>query len=1007
MGTTKINNADIQGNANVSRNINVGGSGSVKGNLQIEHNLEVKGWLEAKNIRGAIRGMYATVSELKEMNPDPEPGWVGLVGTGFPADIWMVESENGINKWVKGAGNAMLDVDMSGLNNRISDTESKIEVVEDGVGSLESEAMCDMTLTPMDSYAIMQFRNSKGNYIGFKKEDMNEDEDEIEYYKKFPCSTDEHAGLMSATDKIKLDNADLASRRALNVGQIVPSGDSVIKVYPSDKLIFPKDWTIAWQRNDNFSLTTHYFENDQVVLLNEGTELCGMVVYDPVLNKLLFNNYNLSKIKSKDYVILFTLLKGVDGKTILSVPDSWYEVIGDITLESANNYLRDKISKIESALPSEQISEEFPITDNDIIQGCYIPANKVSPAKSYLNYGLSNLIKLEIGDVIEFDASGQDIAALSCVLTEDVSADSDISSLIFRSLVALPHTNNSIQHIQYCAERPMYVTLGSKTQQGALQSYRITKTVMNDLKPSLFHNRDLEAAIDYYKSEIGGVSVDLSDEVRGKYISTDGVLTDFDSNYAVSNPIFLEAGAELSAALTGRGIAALSLTDEEGTYYSPVFTIDGSENISIVHELTYRAQEDCYIALSYRTITKCVIYDSSILGITRQVIRNSKAIAAGGLGAGGATSAGVSDWIKSSISSAFNRYCEWKGEDECLVFPILTDIHIDDHSDFEESERLKVIKSCLEADRLFGFRFIGHLGDWGPNSNQSYTKDEIEGIMRSVASEFGNYKGRVLFAQGNHDSQYYSSYGITQTTVGNYMMQPTINRFPGEIKMLKGHQCYYTDYDDVRIRVIVANTTDKENTGGGYGMSNAQIEWLIGSLSSVPAGYSVVILAHFCINKIGEWRTYISAHDYAYGSTQNMMAFVKIIEAFANKTSGSYSGYDYDFSEIDQDCRLIGYLCGDSHMDAELRKDETKDVFKLSDGELTSMQTSGNGVNYVITQGYGSTGSNNLPTWATHLDFNLATECLIDVVAICPAKRKFRYFRIGIGGATRDRVFSY
>lgn len=90
------NKNDIQGNFNISRNVNVGSHATIGGDLSVGHNVRVKGWLDAPNIKGALKGLYASESALSEAYPQPQPGWFALVGSTLPAAVYRVEG----GKWV-------------------------------------------------------------------------------------------------------------------------------------------------------------------------------------------------------------------------------------------------------------------------------------------------------------------------------------------------------------------------------------------------------------------------------------------------------------------------------------------------------------------------------------------------------------------------------------------------------------------------------------------------------------------------------------------------------------------------------------------------------------------------------------------------------------------------------------------------------------------------------------------------------------------------------------------
>lgn len=122
-----ISKNDIQGNASVSRNLNVGGHANVNGDALINHNLVVKGWVDAPNIKGPLKGMYASEETLNAAYPRPMPGWFALVGNTLPADVYRVERGKWIPTGEKGGEfNLWLD-QLEGLNDEIKATQNSLE----------------------------------------------------------------------------------------------------------------------------------------------------------------------------------------------------------------------------------------------------------------------------------------------------------------------------------------------------------------------------------------------------------------------------------------------------------------------------------------------------------------------------------------------------------------------------------------------------------------------------------------------------------------------------------------------------------------------------------------------------------------------------------------------------------------------------------------------------------------------------------------------------------------
>ena len=95
---------DIQGHLNVSQNTVIGGDLELNGNACIDHDLNVKGWFEARNFRGAMKGLYATIDDLRRRYPCPLPGWYAVVGDTIPGDVYRSEAGQWIPTGGKGGG---------------------------------------------------------------------------------------------------------------------------------------------------------------------------------------------------------------------------------------------------------------------------------------------------------------------------------------------------------------------------------------------------------------------------------------------------------------------------------------------------------------------------------------------------------------------------------------------------------------------------------------------------------------------------------------------------------------------------------------------------------------------------------------------------------------------------------------------------------------------------------------------------------------------------------------
>ena len=66
-----------------------------------------------------------------------------------------------------------------------------------------------------------------------------------------------------------------------------------------------------------------------------------------------------------------------------------------------------------------------------------------------------------------------------------------------------------------------------------------------------------------------------------------------------------------------------------------------------------------------------------------------------------------------------------------------------------------------------------------------------------------------------------------------------------------------------------------------------------------------------------------------------------------------------------------------------------------------------NGVDYSISQGYGTVSPKEIENGGVYTPFSRVKQMLVDLVAVKPAKREVRIFRVGAGGEVRDRGYLY
>ena len=343
-------------------------------------------------------------------------------------------------------------------------------------------------------------------------------------------------------------------------------------------------------------------------------------------------------------------------------------------------------------------------------------------------------------------------------------------------------------------------------------------------------------------------------------------------------------------------------------------------------------------------------------------------------------------WAKREICLGLSRYWMWKGSDETVAFPIVTDVHSrmgEMPRDLSFADSKMHIFLAQHAAEEGMADFLADLGDidldMGSYRNGKRVafceKDQMEARLASQVQIYEDFPCPVLFCLGNHDhsgGRYPSAQFGARFNVG-------ITRARGHALALGPDGAYgYYDIPAKKTRAIFLNSSDE----GYYGYSAAQLGYLVRALATLPEGWTALMMQHFCIQTvIGRWTSYPDC------KARRQEVAIAILEAFVARKKGNADKVEWDFTER-KDSRFAGCFFGDSHFDNYLRS---------------------NGVDYSISQGYGMVNEKELtivPT-AVHTRFPRNGQMLVDFVGIKPDKREVRIFRLGAGGSARDRGYSY
>ena len=322
-------------------------------------------------------------------------------------------------------------------------------------------------------------------------------------------------------------------------------------------------------------------------------------------------------------------------------------------------------------------------------------------------------------------------------------------------------------------------------------------------------------------------------------------------------------------------------------------------------------------------------------------------------------------FVMPQIEEAYARFAEWKGEDEVLCYPILTDIHTAGRFSY------KHIGYAAKAAPLFGFDFMALLGDIGLNSYPA-TLDSVyaASVVRNTLEQMNQYDGIWLYAPGNHDwdagkgkENYFTEEEISAT-----FQKPWQEKAGEAYRLVPGKTWGWYDVPGKDIRIILLNSTGTRTLGDSYYLfDEPQQEWLKGLLADTPKDKTVLVMAHYMPHPMGRWNM-VSSINQTH-TLENNIRLMAVLSDFVHDGG-----------------TLAGMLCGDSHANCHVDY---------------------NDVDYYITQGYGWVSPDLMLEGTTHAFFDYRQMMCVDVIAVKPEKREVHTFRIGAGGADYDYKWTY
>ena len=457
--------------------------------------------------------------------------------------------------------------------------------------------------------------------------------------------------------------------------------------------------------------------------------------------------------------------------------------------------------------------------------------------------------------------------------------------------------------------------------------------------------------------------LDPSAMVLDAYITTNGAVDSY-ANYFYTTPVFLKAGTLIVMRSYASGLAAISKTDEGGTFYNPVLTLASGATTLKVY--TYYVKEDGYFCISGWFTDKVMFMQDPIIG--------------------GLISGGVSGG--SGIPSYYETYLENKsreindtisaagtGQDS---FVFVTDTHLISNKMHSPAIASYLLRNTYIGKFVFGGDFVGtfHAAD-AATAKTALIK---EMAMQLDFVEAGRDGDMRLAVHGNHDINDYQRYGVSAGDVRAVFLQKQTGTGIVVNSSAPDGCYYYYDNSVQGIRYIVFDACPVDDLSAYhatvYGVDAVQMDWIANAVLSAPQGYNFVFMTHVPVvqnaSSDGTWQTFANVRT--------------LCDAVKNKKSVTIGARSYDFSAVVGDLLMV--VAGHAHGDLEtfvngvLHVTTATDAFYPSDSKFFSLWGNDN-----FTRSAGTT-----------------TEQILDSVVIAPEDNIITFVRIGAGYTRKFNV---
>lgn len=223
----------IDGDLALGRNAEIGGDTDIKGGLNVRRNVRVEGFFDAPNIKGAVKGLFATEEELKREYPNPRPGWCAVVldqddTTDTKGFLYLAARQG----WVKTGEESR---PMEFIKDSINVFASKEALLTETTRAKAAEEDINQNAIAVDSLGYITTTDD----MSLEVKTLDGNSGSI----TFPAATTESAGVMSAADKVLISkkighiyfsNGDYIKVPTIKKGETVyinPLGDYGVELY--------------------------------------------------------------------------------------------------------------------------------------------------------------------------------------------------------------------------------------------------------------------------------------------------------------------------------------------------------------------------------------------------------------------------------------------------------------------------------------------------------------------------------------------------------------------------------------------------------------------------------------------------------------------------------------------------------------------------------------------------------------------------------------------------------